>query len=85
MTAALIHYNSFTNEDLFSVVSNFAISTEVDVEALVSLQSSYQLPDLSGIFSSASSCTVSLIAASQLAGLVSQIVSGSASNLIVAI
>lgn len=85
ITAALIHYNSFTNEDLFSVVSNFAISTEVDVETLVSLQSSYQLPDLAGIFSSASSCTVSLIAASQLPGLVSQLESKSTSNLIIAI
>jgi hypothetical protein len=85
ITAAMIQYNSFTNEDLFSVVSNFTISTVVDVETLVSLQSSYQLPDLAGIFSSASSCTVSLIAASQLSGLVGKLESRSASNLIIAI
>jgi hypothetical protein len=73
ITAALIQYNSFTNEDLLSVVDNFAISTEVDVEALASLQCSYQLPELAGIFSSASSCTASLMSAGQLAGLARQL------------
>ena len=86
ITAALIQYNSFTNEDLFSVVDNFAISTEVDVETLASLQCSYQLPELAGIFSSASSCTVSLMAAGQLADLASELDSRSApSSLILAI
>lgn len=85
ITSVLIDCNSFTNEDLFSVASNFAISTEVEVETLASLQNGYQLPDLAGIFSTASSCTISLIAASQLAGLAGNLESRSDSNLIIAI
>ena len=84
LVASAIKDNSFSHEDLISVVRSISANADIESSTLIDLQAGYQLPELCGLISPAANCRVALICASQLVVLSDELAAAKHSDLFIA-
>jgi len=84
LVASAIKDNSFSQEDLISVVRLVTAHADVDSGVLIDLQACYQLPELCGLITPAAKCRVALVCASQLGAFSDELAAAKHSVLLIA-